>query len=170
MKVIFGGIFFSLLGLFSIYLYYVNSTIDKQMAQWPKVKATIISTKIIEHVYVSQSGGPTSRSIANPVWMPVIEYKFSIDGKEYTGHKFSNASDGTIPRKTISPPDSYVKMIQNEYKPGSQIDISYYPIDPMNNFIHFQKRGFVKWILYVGIVFVVVGLLVTYKGIRTYQS
>ena len=166
MKLISSGIILLLFSTFTFYLFIVNFRNDQIKSNWPKVNAKIISSKIIKDVYVGQSGGPTSRATSKPIWKPIINYEFIVKDKKFIGNTYSNSSSGSVSRNNNVSPEPLMKLIKEKYAAGSIIDIYYSPTDPNQNFIVYEKRSHIKWILALGIVFLLAGATLIIKSVK----
>ncbi len=104
----------------------------KQSQDWPTTTGTIKVSRI-ETRYDSDSGS---------VDYPVVEYSYSVMGKEFTGEKVTPGLQwgGTGARKVVE-----------RYPAGSQVKVYYNQENPSEALLETKAPGWVIW-LWVGLI------------------
>lgn len=116
-KSTFYSMFMIILGVcFSIY----GSTIfieAWQSASWPTVTGTVVKSEVVE---------TQNRNVH--VFMPVIEYSYSIDDTQYSGNRISDWETTSKNRKDI-------EKILAPYAKDNEVNIYYSPSNPRNSLL-----------------------------------
>jgi hypothetical protein len=108
-------------------------------AKLPQAPGVMVSCETI----LSQTDGvPTSANTARaaPMWTIRSRYTYTVDGKEYNGHVFSQRKVGKIQNRVTvdsTAPESIAKFCR-QYAPGSAVQVYYYADDPQTSFIYFN--------------------------------
>ncbi len=143
LKFVFSAVFL-LAGLGCIIVNLVQRKRAKEAETWPIVPGVVISSGLQEkRSYDSDSGTSIS-------YEPVVQYKYSIMGQEFTGDhiSFGNAAyDYRTASRKIAP-----------YPQDTQVSVHYDPDNPLNAVLETKVAGSVVFLI-VGIVFMLIGII-----------
>jgi len=132
------GVFIIIFGLIPFFIYFNVSRVSGGEENWPATEAEVIAAEVKtsvrkERYYTGEKGGHqthktrhnnktkekyTTRTITS--FSPEIAYKFSVDGKEYTGRKFRTLGFS-------SENESEIKELISRYPVGRRITVYYNP-------------------------------------------
>lgn len=93
---------------------------------WPTVAGKVERSelKIETHKIRTRSSDGIRRSATEDSFIPVIEYTFEIDGKEYQGTRLTAVRGGTLGDRAS------VEEKLKRYPVGQSVTVSYNPTDP----------------------------------------
>lgn len=115
----------------------------------PRYKKTI-ATVLAGRIGTAISGGGQMR------YIPVISYRYEVDGQEYSNDRFT---ENTVGRGI----QSSVQKIVNRYPPNSTIEIFYNVDDPADAYIHKGfGRGVNTWLRITAVVAILVLIAIAY--------
>lgn len=132
------GVFIIIFGIIPFFIYFNVSRVSGGEENWPATEAEVIAAEVktsvhTERYYAGEKGARqtnktrnydkkkakyTTRTITS--FSPEITYKFSIDGKEYTGRKFRTLGFS-------SQRESEIKELIARYPVGQRITVYYNP-------------------------------------------
>jgi len=132
------GVFIIIFGIIPFFIYFNVSRVSGGEENWPATEAEVIAAEVktsvhTERYYAGEKGARqthktrhydkkkekyTTRTITS--FSPEIAYKFSIDGKEYTGRKFRTLGFS-------SESESEIKELISRYPAGRRITVYYNP-------------------------------------------
>ncbi len=147
MKNIIAGIVFLIVGIGTLVLGFSWYNNAKETEKWPTVEGVVVSATVNTH----ESDGST-------MYKPVITYKYSVNGKEYTSPKlsFSDYSSSN---------SDYAYETVNKYPKGTKVTVFYNPEKPYKAVLEPGVGLFVYMPLGLGAVFALVGFLLLLKPI-----
>lgn len=147
MKNIIAGLIFFIVGgivLFFGYSWYKKA---KATEKWPTTEGIVLTAEVNSH----QSDGST-------MYKPLIEYKYSVNGKEFKSPKYSYA-------EYSSSNSDHAYEVINKYPKGERVTVFYNPekhydavLEPGTSFIVYVP-------LILGAIFSLVGFLVLIKPV-----
>ncbi len=110
------------------------------MPRYQKTNATVISGDLIQVI------APTS----GIKYSPRITYRFSVDGRDYTGERHT--------QQTIGYPHGSAEKVLTKYPASSTVQVYYDPANPQDSFIQ-KGAGSAVWgmVLLILVMMVVVG-------------
>ncbi len=85
------GVFIIIFGLIPFFIYFNVSRVSGGEENWPATEAEVIAAEVKASVHTDRQydkSGKKYKTRTNTTFSPEITYKFSIDGKEYTGRRF----------------------------------------------------------------------------------
>lgn len=116
---------------FMAYVMIKNLIGSRASNSWPQAQATITRFEIVED-YLGRR---------LPSYQPKVEYRFSVDGKDYSGSRLAFGVHSSEIR-------SEIEELGVKYAPGTQHAVYYDPADLTQSVI---ERG-THWLAYVGLV------------------
>ncbi|QDV19004.1 hypothetical protein Pan153_36650 [Gimesia panareensis] len=129
----------------------VKPTISKynearQSANWPQTEAEI-----------TQSEVKTGQNRAKPAWTPVVSYRYSVDGKNYTSSDIAFRSFET-------PIPSHAEEVVEKYPVGSKHPVFYSPEDHSKAVLEKGTNWLVILALFFPLLFLAWGGYITYDN------
>jgi hypothetical protein len=147
MKNIIAGIIFLTIGVGTMFLGYSWYKDAKATNKWPTVEGVVLSAEVTTH----DSDGTT-------MYKPVITYKYSVGGKEYSCPKvsFSDYSSSN---------SDYAYETVNKYPKGTKVTVFYNPQKPYKAILEPGVGFFTYLPLGLGAVFSLIGFLLLLKPV-----
>lgn len=123
--------------------------LSREASHWPEVQATVVKATVEQ--ISGRNGGSPSRTYVYTVY---LEYKFSVNGKEFTArHPAAKQAE-----HAQSPAEA--DAVAAEFKPGTQVPVYYDPGNPAESRLqrHPFSAALLIFMLVAGGVAVVGGL------------
>jgi hypothetical protein len=118
---------FFLLALVIGFVSYKAIISGKRFLKLPTVTGRILSIEIKKQPYsFSRSSGSGGISL---MWMILVEYEYTVEGKKYIGHRLSNREYMESVWINEQPSIKLTKYLER-YPVGKAVDVRYYPKDP----------------------------------------
>ncbi len=93
---------------------------------WPTVVGKVVRSelKMETHRIRTRSSEGIRRSATEDTFVPLIDYTFEVDGKEFQGTRVSSVRGGTLGDRAS------IEEILKKYAVGQLVTVSYNPTDP----------------------------------------
>jgi hypothetical protein len=132
-----------IVGLFGLFLVGAGALTVWQgirMSAWPGVEGVITASRLEErHDQVHRSDDTARTEVS---FVPVVEYRYTVNGTDYTGHRISPAE--TRYARPLA------QKVLDRYPVGAQVQVRHDPQDPAEAFL----RVGTSW---AGLGFVAIG-------------
>lgn len=122
--------------------------LDRAIARWPRVPATVVKTTYTVAEGTSRVDGA---DIASTAFAPAIQYRYTVQGKTHTGTKYTRSFIPTSADK--------VKQILDRYPEGARVDVFVDPADPSSAYLEAHTSAGAVILLVLGAFFLALGLL-----------
>jgi len=101
-------------------------------ARWPTAMGKILSSVAEAHRTLVPSG----RGQTVTVWAPVVEYSYSVDGRDYHGSRLAFGAD-------VTGPQAFAEATVVRYPAGQQVTVHFDPANP--SFAVLETRVAFAW-------------------------
>lgn len=125
--------------------YYLGGAFRKEAQRsldWPKTDGTVTSSKVVH------SEGAT---VASNHYQPVVEYSYTVGGKEYLGNNIVIGPTGTLPW--------LAKREVDQYPVGSSVQVYYKPQDHSEAVLNPGVTKSINGTIAVGLILVGIGIV-----------
>lgn len=121
---------------------------DRAIGRWPKAPGTITSSR-----YESETG--TSRDaegydVTSTTYVPVVEYRYTVQGQEYPGTRVARVVERTGDAKRV-------KACIDRYPAGTRVEVFHDPNDPTIAYLETRTSGGAVFLMVFGGVFALMG-------------
>jgi len=117
------GVMVTIFGIIPFFIYFNVEKVAGDEVNWPATEAEVIAAEVKASVHTDRQydkSGKKYKTRTNTTFSPEITYKFSIDGKEYTGRKFRTLGFS-------SNRENEIKELIARYPAGQRIRVYYNP-------------------------------------------
>lgn len=139
-------------------LAWITSTIyrsDARFQTWQTTDATILTSTLVRQFDPAMSSG--TNNMQQLYWMISVSYRYTVDGVNYTGMRYSNSPPRVSADGETLPPAS-LSAIQTRLAPGTIVPIRYAPNRPQSSYIEIKYGGW-RWPLLVVAALLIAALM-----------
>jgi hypothetical protein len=129
------ALFFGASGLLALFIFVTDYRHASASMRWPKAAGTIIASAAEAHRQLVPGSG--SGGTAVTMWSPVVEFSYSVAGKDYHGARIAFGP-------TVSGRKEWAEAIVARYPQGRSIVASYDPANPAIAVL--EPRVAFKWL------------------------
>lgn len=156
-SVMFFGLIFVIFGIIPFFIYFNVSNVSSAERSWLETEAEVTEAKIESQVstisvYDHEEEENISKGTTN--YFPEIVYKYTVDGKGYTGTKFRTLGYSSERR-------SEIEKMMPKLPVGGKIKIFYNPSDPGEATVE-KAPAPSRIILVFGLIVIAVGLFIMF--------
>jgi Protein of unknown function (DUF3592) len=138
------GLTFGLVGL-AIFLWGLSYVrLDRAIAQWPKVRATVTASR-----YASSTGAARNAhgyDVTSTTFVPAVEFQYTLDEKIFTGTQVTRAVEPTSDGESV-------KRILDRYPVGARVEAFYDPTNPAVAYLEVGRSTGARVLMVFGGVF-----------------